>query len=98
MKPKIVFHGLRKTLEESEGLKILGGMSEGEVLGVLLSFERRESKMLNVPIQMNGWRTTLWADEVDIEFVGCDGGHYKELRDQAMNRTRPVFLREHSVK
>lgn len=93
MKRKIVFHKLRKTFNEAAGFKLEPADSHQGRLAVLEDFEATEGATLNAICGMvTGWRTRLYSDEVDIEFVG-DGWREEEMA-QGRGRARPVFLRK----
>ena len=90
---KIVFHKLRATFEEAEGLKINPSESLPEIEEAIVQFEKTPGAVLNVLSAMvTGWRTSIWADEVEFEFVG--EGWSESTIMQAKNRARPVFLRD----
>lgn len=89
---KIVFHKRRATFDSALGLKLDPLNSPAEIERTLDQFENTPDAVLNsLAAGVIGWKTSVWADEVEFEFVG-DGWLQSEMA-QGRNRARPVFLR-----
>lgn len=90
-KRQIVFYKRLDDVANIPGEHLRGGVPEMNSL--IDRFQAGEFKTLLVPCgKITGWRTSLWADEVNVRFAG-DGWELPEIA-QGRNRTRPLFLRD----
>jgi len=91
---QIIFYKRHADIAGQEGLRILPThtpVDRGLILDAFEQSKNLDEKLL-VPIGLTSWRTTLYADEVDMRFIG--GVFREEELAQAYNRATPTILRE----